>query len=312
MRTFLRQLDPLPLRLRIWRWIRHTHVRLQYFRGRCDIRSADAHYCREAPSNHNAVDIFRGTWTSAFPDESQVRAGSLHVFDDSRVQWAAAVLPGGLRGLSIVDLGAYEGYAAWQMEQLGARAVTAVEGSDINFLKLLVVKEVTGLKARALFGDIDRYLDTCTGRFDLVWASGILYHSTDPVGLLRRLTRVSDRIFIHTHYFDSPALQANPYAMAFFEPARNRVERVGDRSLTLHFRPYGHGKRGRFCGGPEEHSYWMEKEDIFAVLSEFGFAEVSIGVDHPANPNGPAMYFLATRASSQALVGRPGIEPGTP
>ena len=40
-------------------------------------------------------------------------------------------------------------------------------------------------------------------RFDLVWASGVLYHMSDPIGFLESVSRVSDCIFIWTHYVDA-------------------------------------------------------------------------------------------------------------
>ena len=48
------------------------------------MRSAEAAYCAEPPSNQAAIDIFKGTWTSAFPPEYGVTAGTLNSFDDVR------------------------------------------------------------------------------------------------------------------------------------------------------------------------------------------------------------------------------------
>ena len=289
------RLIPPGTRLAVWRAVRHVREFLQQYRVRRDIRSAEATYCAAPPSNQTAVDVFKGAWTSAFPPEYGAVAGDVDSFDDVRVRWAAGVLPGGFRGLSILELGPYEGYGAWQFERLGAKAVTAIEANDINFLKSLVVKEVTGVRARVLFGDFDRYLDACGERFDLVWASGVLYHSSDPVQLIERIARVTDAVFIHTHYYAADAAAASPHAASFFEPARDRTVPIGDRPATLHFKAYGQLKRRTFSGGPLAHSYWMEKDDIFACLRHCGFGEIVVGADDPGNPNGPAMFCLARR-----------------
>ena len=69
------------------------------------MRSAEAAYCADPPSNQTAIDIFKGTWTSAFPPDYGVTAGTLDSFDDVRVRWASGILPGGFTNLSILELG---------------------------------------------------------------------------------------------------------------------------------------------------------------------------------------------------------------
>ena len=262
------------------------------------MRSADATYSAEAPSNQTAVDVFAGTWTSAFPPQyGVVTAGPVDSFDDVRVRWAAGVLPNGFTGLSILELGPYEAYTTWQFDRLGAKAVTAVEASDINFLKALVVKEVTGFSGKLLFGDFAAFLAQTRERFDLVWASGVLYHSSDPLRLLDLIARVTDMIFLHTHYYAPEIAASSAHAYSFFEPSRNRRARAGDREVTLHYKAYGQSKRGGFSGGPAEYSYWLEKDDLFAALGAHGFSDIQVGADDPGNPNGPALFCLARRIS---------------
>jgi hypothetical protein len=290
-------MDPLnfAVRVAVWRFVRRARGFLQRFRIRHDVRSSDATLSAEPPSNQTAVDIFKGTWTSAFPAEYRVQAGGVASFEDARVRWAAGVLPGGFRELTILELGPYEGYAAWQFERLGARSVTAIEANDLSYLKSLVAKEVTGVGARVLYGDFDRYLDSCAERFDLVWASGVLYHSTDPLGLIRRIARVTDAVFVHTHYYLEESATKSAHRFSFFEPARDRVVPIGTRSATLHYKAYGQLKWRDFVGGAAEYAYWLEKEDLFAALRDAGFDDIQLGTDDPGNPNGPALFLLARR-----------------
>ena len=285
---------PAGVRTAVWRAIRRGREFLGRFRQPREIRAADATYATTTPSSQNAVDIFKGTWTSALPAEYGVEAGSLRSFDDARVRWAEGVLPNGLRGLSILELGPFEAYNSWQFERLGARSVTAIEANDLNFLKSLVVKEVTGLHARLLHGDFTPYLETCEERYDLVWASGVLYHSSDPLRLVAAMARVTGAVFLHSHYFLEGAARS-AHARSFFEPSRNVRARLGDREIVLHCRAYGQPKRGSFIGGAAPFSYWMEKDDILAAIRHAGFDEILIGSDDPGNPNGPALFLLARR-----------------
>jgi SAM-dependent methyltransferase len=289
------RLIPRGLRLGAWRLVRFLREFVQRFRVSRSVRSAEAAYCAEPPSNQTAIDIFRGTWTSAFPREYGVTAGALDSFDDVRVRWAAGVLPGGFTGLSILELGPYEAYTTWQFDRLGARTVTAIEANDINFLKALLVKEVTGFRGKLLFGDFAAFLEQTRERFDLVWASGVLYHSSDPLRLLDLIARVTDVVFIHTHYYAPAIATSSAHAYSFFEPSRNRSARVDGGEVTLHYKSYGQLKRGTFSGGPAGYSYWLERDDIFAALRARGFTDIQVGADDPGNPNGPALFCLARR-----------------
>ena len=140
-------------------------------------------FCKRPPSGQTSVDIFRGLWKSAFPAESGIEAGEAKSFEDARVSWVANKM-GGMHSRSVLELGPFEAYNTWQFSQLGSRPITAVEGSNINYLKCLVAKEVLGIRAAFLHGDIGGFLDSTSEKYDLCWACGVLYHQTSPLGLL--------------------------------------------------------------------------------------------------------------------------------
>jgi hypothetical protein len=259
------------------------------------IKNVGSTYCSLLPSNQTLVDIFKDTWLSEFPDKYGVNAGALKHFEDGRVLWANTIL-NGLAGLSILELGPFEAYNTWQFEQLGAKSVISVEANDINFLKCLIVKEMTGLKARFCHGDMIRYLEHCSDKFDAVWASGVLYHQSEPMKLIELISNVTDVVFLHTHYYEDEVISNDQSQSSFFLPAYDRTENVGDLSVRLHFRSYNQVKGGIFSGGTESYCYWMEKQDLFALLRYYGFNEIIVGVDHPGNPNGPAMFCLAKKS----------------
>ena len=267
-------------------------------KGGVPIQDIEATYCTLPPSNQTLSDILKGAWLSAFPEEYGVQAGAVKHFEDGRVLWAERTLSKGLKGLSILELGPFEAYNTWQFDQLGAKSVISIETNDINYLKCLIVKEMTGLKGRFLYGDFIRYLELCSERFDIVWASGVLYHQIEPLRLIELISKVTDTVFIHTHYYLDQVIREDRDLYSFFVPERDRTESIGHYSARLHFRSYKQTKSGTFAGGPEAYSYWMEKEDIFAFLQYCGFNEIMVGVDHPGNPNGPAMYFLAQRTGA--------------
>jgi hypothetical protein len=244
------------------------------------------------------VDIFAGQWITAFPPELGVVAGSVNHFDpevDPRVSWVESLLSGGLQGMSVLELGPFEAYQTALLERAGVTSVIAVEGSQTAFLKCLIVKELLGLKAQFLYGDMQRFLDQEDRQFDIVWASGILYHQPDPIGLLERIAHHTDRIFLHTHYFD-PKQSIPAIVSARMNPKRDVHTRWHGRKIHLHRHEYADATMtNRFAGGPKQHALWMEKDDIEFVLTQLGLGNITYGVVDPGNPHGPALFLLATR-----------------
>lgn len=257
-------------------------------------------YCREVPSNQTAVDILQGEWLSAFPKAYQVEAGRIEHFDfsvDPRIKWADSLLPDGLKGLSVLELGPFEAYNTWQLEKLGASPIVSIEANNINFLKCLIVKEITGLSARFLHGDFIRFLEQYADKFDIVWSSGVLYHQIEPLKLLGLISKVTDRVFIHTHYYVAEIIRSNPELAPKFDQRADTVQNYQGYETKLHHHSYSLERVGSiFSGGAEEYSYWMERQAIFDCLEYFGFNKFQIGLDHPNNPNGPAMFFLANKS----------------
>ena len=81
-----------------------------------------------------------------------------------------------IRKLRILDLGSYEGVNAIPFAMLGA-TVVAVEGREVNFVKMKAAKEYLGLKKMEVVqADVRTITKEKYGQFDLVLACGIMYH----------------------------------------------------------------------------------------------------------------------------------------
>lgn len=255
-------------------------------------------FAAQAPSAQQLVDIFAGQWITAFPDELGVTAGWVNHFDpavDQRVFWADTSIEGGILGKRILELGPFEGYHTATFETLGAASVTSVEGSRIAYLKCLVVKELLGLRASIRYGDVNAFLAENTTRYDLVWASGILYHQADPVGFLEAAASAGDRLFLHTHYYDAEQT-ATMVTADRFRPELDEVVEWHGRTIRGHRYEYTTDTAlGTFAGGPRAYAQWLELPDIEFILRELGFTSIEYGIVDPGNPSGPGCYLLATR-----------------
>jgi hypothetical protein len=252
-------------------------------------------YVRVAPSPQVAVDLFAGEWSSVLPEHLGVEAGHAGLFADGRIDWLLDQFQD-VKGSHVLELGPLEGGHTFQLTGAGAR-VTAIEANTRAYLKCLVAKELLGMEdCRFLLGDFGAYLDENPDeRFDMALASGVLYHSTDPLRLLTLLSRAADRLALWTHYYDAEVVEATP-ALARHFTAGTRDVTIGGRDLRLHRRDYLESLHTNdFCGGPEVHALWMERDDLVFTLQRLGYGDIRVGSDDPWHVNGPCILLYAAR-----------------
>jgi SAM-dependent methyltransferase len=257
-------------------------------------RSILEQYVTEPPSDQLAIDVFAGEWSSRFPDRLGVNAGGVPLFEDPRIAWVIEQM-GGVDSLDVLELGPLEGGHSSMLNAAGAN-VTAIESNTRAFLKCLITKNLLDLRnCRFELGDFLPFLQHTDRRFDLVLASGVLYHSPDPVALVEAMARVTDRIAIWTHVFDDELLDA-PQFERVFAPTRETVEWRG-RTIGLRRRAYLETLDWTgFCGGSADTALWIERQGLFDLLNELGFADVRVQSDDREHPHGPCLMLLASRA----------------
>lgn len=254
-----------------------------------------AEFLTIAPDYQNAFDIFPTAWSSCFEDVQT--NGTFRAYDDARLNWLFEQMT--LAGKSVLELGPLEGGHTLMLERAGA-TVLAVESNKGAFLRCLITKNHFNLGAKFILGDFEK-MDFGGRRFDLVLASGILYHMKDPVRLLQTLGQVSPRLFIWTHYFDPDLSRWNP---ALTPDLIDRKWNHRDPAITsaagleirLVKQNYGEalGWSG-FCGGSDTFSHWMYRADILKLLKRIGYTKIEISFDEPHHPNGPAFCLLCEK-----------------
>lgn len=236
-------------------------------------RSIELGYETRAGSAQTIADIFQGSWKSRLP--LGLVSGDMPMFDDHRPAWFASVLPGGVTGRSILELGPFEGYQTHLLDRLGASEIVSVEGNRLSFLKCLCVKEMLGTRAVLKHGSIIEEL-RCPGRdYDVVWASGVLYHMQDPVEFVELACRAARFIYMWTHVWDAAAMsRLDPAEQGTFVTEFDRtIDYKGER-LVLHARDY---KVDRdtidvfWEGAPQDRTNWLSLEDLSTVFRLNGF-----------------------------------------
>jgi len=250
-------------------------------------------YFGKFPSNQNAVDLFAGQWFSTLPEKTGADTGGVgKLYDDERIHWTSSQL-GGLEGKNVLELGPLEGCHSAMVELAGAASVLAIEANANAYLRCLLVKELLGLqKTRYLLGDFLEYLRAAPGVFDVGLACGVIYHMKNPVELIELLSKRVRSLFVWTHFWDGPAIDANPVIRNKFSGSWEATQ--SGFSHKLHAYNYGDALDwAGFCGGGSESCNWMEKSELLDAFEHFGFRLEGerLELDHP---NGPAIWLSLT------------------
>ena len=128
--------------------------------------------------------------------------------DDTAAKERFVAFPDSLKGKTVLDVGAFDGYFSFKAERLGASRVVAADefcwsrpndsmtdgrGFDIAHWALNSRVE----KRRIPVEDIG---PQTVGTFDVVLFLGVLYHSPDPLRYLRHVRSVCrERLLLETH-----------------------------------------------------------------------------------------------------------------
>ncbi len=117
---------------------------------------------------------------------------------DTVAEAAHMRLPADLTGRTVLDIGTYDGFYAFEAERRGADRVLATDswtwnwpGSDAR-RNFELAHEVLGSRVDSQVVAVeDLTPDAVGGRYDVVLFLGVLYHAPDPLGYLRRLRDVT-------------------------------------------------------------------------------------------------------------------------
>ncbi len=170
----------------------------------------------------------------------------------------------------VLELSCLEGAHTYALAK-HCRSVAALEGRDANAQRALFVGELLGagnvlIRAANLeTEDLARH-----GRFDAVFAAGILYHLPNPRRLIRQCAAVSDRLFLWTHLADREEVR--------------RIEGVG--------RWYAEGQSST-CG-LSARSFWPTLRTLRGWLQAERY-HVDTVHEEPDHPSGPAITLACTR-----------------
>lgn len=262
-------------------------------------------YTTLQPNDSNPFALFENCWSSKVPNVHNT--GSFDGFNDNRIEWLIDEI-GDLTDKSVLELGPLEAAHTYMLEKAGAK-VTAIEGNYGAFFRCLTVKNLLGLRAKFTLGDFSKF-EPGSEKFDTIVACGILYHMSDPVGLLKKLSGMADNIFIWTHYFEEDLEKWSPMATKQLNARKWDLENIETHNINgINIRTVrqNYGKAlgwGGFCGGNETFSYWIFKQDLLKLLKSLGFVNIRIPLyfDQVDHQHGPCFAVLASKVPNPEKI----------
>lgn len=252
-------------------------------------------FLKVEPTEQTAFDIFQNSWSTKFDKINN--GGVFPGTRDDRILWLFDQID--VKNMSVMEFGPLEAGHTFMLERAGANVV-AIEANVGAFLRCLVVKNHLNLETKFLHGDFEVLEDT-NKRYDLILASGVLYHSKKPSSLICKMSKVADKLFIWTHYFEPDLDLWNPDLKNTLKSKKWDIENISEevvngvnvRTVTQH---YGEtlGWTG-FCGGTDTYSSWIYKEDLLSLLRSLGYSSIKVSFDDLKHPHGPAFCLLCER-----------------
>ena len=144
-----------------------------------------------------------------------------HGYDDSPLKLKTLGMPEDLQGITVLDIGAWDGYFSFEAERRGAKRVlatdsfvwsgtghTSKDGFDL-------AKKILKSKVQEKKIDVLEISPENVGDFDLVLFLGVLYHMKHPLLALEKVSSVtSDMLILETmtdlQFINRPAMAFYP------------------------------------------------------------------------------------------------------
>ncbi len=143
-------------------------------------------------------------WYHSIEIEPGLVTPGVHPIEELRQVLEYLKLPASLEGLSVLDIGAWDGFFSFEAERRGAKQVVAYDLTPENYFGFATAKELLGSKAEYVQGSVYELKAELIGTFDVVLFVGVLYHLRYPLLALDRIRDVCrGYMVLETHCLDN-------------------------------------------------------------------------------------------------------------
>lgn len=256
------------------------------------------YYVNSEPNDFNSINLFNNEWSSRLPGDLESFGGKSNLFDDPRVNfWTDKVIeifshaennPG---SFNVLELGPLEGGHTFMLSKKGWN-ITAIESNSRAFIKCLIVSNIFKTNAKFMLGNFEQYFnDKNSLQFDFILASGVLYHLKKPSETIRIMLEHCESIGIWTHYITSEYISKHPRRWT----ETSFIDTKINKSVHGWMQYYNEGlENPGFCGGGQEYSIWLTKDQILSTIESCGFSYDINSIDEESE-SGPNMTLFAYR-----------------
>lgn len=172
------------------------------------------------------------------------------------------------RAVNVIDLGCLEGgttaeFARWGYEVLG------LEARESNLKRCRYVAERLRLPNLRFVKDnmlnVEAY-----GEFDVVYASGVLYHVADPEAFLNILGKVTKTVLVlNTHYAtDPPPAKFEARLSEMTQHKGRRGQWFSEWPETLNVKQIEKRRKSAY---DTHRAFWLAKEELLDAMQKAGF-----------------------------------------
>ena len=186
-----------------------------------------------------------------------------------------------LVGKGVIEFGPFDGCQTAGLVNLGVKSVDCIEVRSENVTKTLAAAAAFNWEnVRVIMDDFHDVNSIKYGRYDLVFAHGVYYHSIAPFLFLENLLSLSDNIFIGGYCAteESPPEQ---FTTLSYQGIGYRVKRFKEV--------------GGYTAGVNTYGYFFHKEDLIRFFIERGY-DIKVISDEPEKVvAGRYLRFLAQK-----------------
>lgn len=188
-----------------------------------------------------------------------------------------------LRDQRVIEFGVLDGCQTAGLIKYGVRSVTGIDARADNVIKAMIARQLCEWTNVQFVLDDFHHVDRRTyGRYDLVVAHGVYYHSFAPFLFLENLLSLSDNVFMGGFC----ATDTFP---------KGRFETLSYHGSTYRAKPY---KEGNWCAsGINAVGYYFHRDDLLKFFAERTY-RIDVMSEEPSRVT--AGLYLRFLARSQA------------
>jgi tRNA (mo5U34)-methyltransferase len=159
---------------------------------------------RKVPYWYHSIDVGEGVVTPGYIKNQH--------------EWVERLrLPPSMKGLCVLDVGAWDGFYSFEAERRGAERVLATDSwvweRAYGMEGFLTARRLLNSKVEYMKIDPHEISKETVGEFDITFFLGVYYHLKDPLAVLERLAQVTRRqIIVESMVLCTPGKEGVPIA----------------------------------------------------------------------------------------------------